>query len=202
MIGLKGLDDKPADLSDKGHVEIQTEIHVSVMPYYIFNYLSKKGVGGDGLLNDIVLDHALGVEDIAIILYMNSPSFMKGLKDGLGLNNYNIGDSIFSKRPIMSQSLVTKMDAARTYSYSKAIQKDVETLFNVICNETSPSYRFVKMGTKIWLIVHAGFILMMKNPEKRLDFYRDYLRTVEEIATFRAVSRTSVFSHYVEELLA
>ncbi|HXQ39472.1 MAG TPA: hypothetical protein VN843_36070 [Anaerolineales bacterium] len=102
----------------------------------------------------------------------------------------------------MSQSLVTKMDAARTYSYSKAIQKDVETLFNVICNETSPSYRFVKMGTKIWLIVHAGFILMMKNPEKRLDFYRDYLRTVEEIATFRAVSRTSVFSHYVEELLA
>lgn len=188
-------------------VEISSFHSVNVIPEHIFRYLTRKGIGADYLISDLVLEDRLSVEEIATVLYLNACAFEETIKNTIRLGHIGLGtgcieSEIRARKLGDKHALNAKIDAAINLSYGQGVKTEVDRLLNAVCNETSPSYEFVTMGPKIWLIVKAGFLAMLKDPTKRLDFYRDYLKAVGQIAPFSSVARTDVFSQYVEEMLS
>ena len=179
----------------------QAIFDIAVVPEYLYKYLARKGLGADLMLSQVAIDQRLSTEEIALLIYLNGYDFERSLKHDLWLGCWNTTEEIRVHKKSSDLVLVAKIEAAFTMSYGQNVQKEADSLFNSVCNETSPSYDFVVMGTKIWLVLKAGFLTAFKDPMKRLQFYRDYIKSVGEITPFSTVADTSVFSHYVEELL-
>lgn len=183
---------------------------ISVVPDWLYKYLTNKGLGADYLLSDLALDKNLSVEDLAIIIYLNGHEFRYNHTDTPGAENpfpipalasYHLGDEINRRRPINNERLMARIQSANNYAWTENVRKDVEERLGGICNENQPSYEFLVTGPKIWLIVKTGFLTMLKDPASRLSFYRDYLSTVGKIAPSRSVAHTAVFFNWVGELV-
>lgn len=180
--------------------EMRNSVSVNVIPEYLFKYLTRKGIGADYLLSDLAIDERISTNELATIIYLNT--FYNNFSDefaSLGLGC--IRSEIQSRKQVGLDVINTKIEAALTLSCGKDVEEEVRTLLNPVYNETSPSYDFVVMGTKIWLILKSGFLETLKDPVKSLDFYRDYLRTVGKIAIFNTVAQTDVFKQYMKALM-
>lgn len=178
---------------------------VSIIPDWLYQYTSQKGIGTETFLSDIVLDDRLTMEDIAVILALNDAMTIGN--DRVRLSTYNLVDHITRPRPLFKEALDTKIRQAYMWSLSETIKKELETRFgasssgDVPWGEAGLPYFFVASGPKIWLVVGIGFIQMLRNPETRLAFYRDYLSTVGKYVSFHSVNQTEVFARYVQELI-
>jgi len=185
----------------KNKVELRNEYSITIIPDYIYHYLTKKVSGGDQLLNDLTIDQYLSVDDIATLIFLNNPFFLKVQKYGLNLG-FNSSIDYLSKTRLSGQGpLDSKIKTALTWSYSDKIKEDTYNSLYGILDETNPSYEFIVTGPKIWLNVKSGFFTMLENPITRLNFYRDYLKTVEKTVLFACAANTDVFSYYVKEIV-
>lgn len=186
---------------------------VNIVPDWIYNYLTRSGLGGENLMSNLVLDKRMSTEDIATVLYLNShtndtlskvtvpPYLWSHCPDIWNeVTSFKIGDQ---------DELNAKIRVARDLAYVEDTRKQVDTRLstkvdqnNPLCSETSSSYDFVVTGPKIWLIVKPGFLTMMENPKARLDFYRDYLSTVSKVVSMQSVVALPAYVQYVKEVLA
>lgn len=197
--------------SERPETGIREDFTVGVLPGNIYDYLQRKGGSGDLLLSKIFIDENLSVDDLATIFYVNrqwnisdmiwnKPEGTKPNNSNITIASWIIENEIKNMNQPDTPRLASKVQSACSWAYSDRIEQDVTRYLSSVCSEASSSYEFVVTGPKIWLIVKSGFITMMRNPTTRLEFYRDYLKTVGKISPYGAL-QTDVFAHYVEELV-
>ena len=172
---------------------------VNVIPETMYKYLTTKGLGADFLLSDLVLDERLSLDDIATLIFLNSP--VQGEGFDFPFSTHSVLDALIDLKLPNKENLNAKLQTALSWSFSDRVKNNALSMLNGVYNEASPSYEFIVTGPKIWLIVKSGFLTMLQNPLQRLNIYRDYLNTVRQHAPFNYVAKSGIYARYVREIV-
>lgn len=190
---------------------------VMCIPEWTYQYLMKKMIGNDHLLDSVILDEKLSIDDIAVLIYLNCYK-TDFYKDNLQLyagSHLHIGgvyiEEIESKINNLiekqNDKLKSKIKTAMDISSTKEFRKDVKERFTLPFDKYEEMIKYEKMydyvvfGTNVWLVIKSGFVNIFNDSYKRLEFYRDYLRTINQISNLEFVASTNIFSNYIEELI-
>ena len=202
--------------------DVRADWSLTVLPYAMYKYLTRKGIGASYLLSDIVLKENLSQEDLAQLFYLNGPAFGEDTASLMGYG-CQTGVSDINRFQISGNDVLNaKIRNAINWSFSKSVKDRTDAMLmgpkcadaghmepvpgvvaeeNPVYSEASPPYEFLVTGPKIWLTVKSGFLALLKNPVSRLQFYRDYLATIGKVAPQSAVTATTVFAHYVKQVV-
>ncbi len=181
---------------------------INVAPEYIYQYLSKRGIGNDFLITREIVENRLSTEDLATLFYVNRSDLDIEIDKDMWLGTGHFISFIEEMRGVEGSALYNKINHARDLSYNKAVREQIQNNLKAVSDEkipqygeTSPSYEFIEMGPKIWLILKPGFLSELKDSKKKMQFYRDYLTAVGVVAPVAHVVNMNVYSHFVEQLL-
>lgn len=183
-------------------MEVRGFKEIYIVPDWIYNYVAKKTIIGEHLLEKCIVDERLSIDDLASIFFLNNKFSCNSEKNAYPkiLNQDNMYEC-FTLVDVLGQEYKSKVENARNWAYSDRIEQEVMSRLSAVCSETSSTYDFVVSGPKIWLIIKPGFLHTLQNSSKRLDFYRDFIKVIAKIAPTKDVLNTTVFSNYVEDLI-
>lgn len=175
---------------------------VTVLPDYIYKHLMAKApdVFRTEKSGDLFESSDISLEDLGTIVYLNIADFKEFGAVPLQIGISSETNKLFGNKALSEHSDKRRENAARFSSSSACIDR-VRNLLLSVSNETSPTYEFLVLGNKTWLVVKNGFLNTLTDSNKRMIFLRDYLKNFGKAATFETVVSTNIYSAYVEELL-
>lgn len=183
---------------------------ITILPNWLYDQLTHRGIGPGVELDRETLNDRLSIDDIADIYAINSAKMFKVAGQPVQLS-FGDNEGLFTRPAITDEHLLSKIQTAFRLSYQEeVVHRILERLElptntrntpSIAMKEASLPYLFVASGPKIWLIVGSGFLSILQDPSKRLDFYRDYLSTVGNYAPRTSVMWLDVYRCYVNELI-